>query len=412
MLSRVTLRRNYFSGHYLDTQATAFLDPRVLDAMMPYEVFAHGNCHSKQHGYGAEALAGVEKARKQIANVINANAKDIIFTSGATESNNMVVKGAMNFLHPRKNHVIVSQIEHKCILESARALQRKGFDVTFLPVKKDGLVDPAVLEKSIKPTTGLVSVMTVNNELGVIQPIKQLSAICKKHGVWMHTDAAQAFGKIKLDVNDLGVNFMSISGHKCHGPKGIGAIYMGSKPRVRLDPILNGGGQERGMRSGTLAVPLVVGFGKAAEIAQQEMKFDSPYIEGLGKYLIAEITKRVPEVVVNGSQTSRWFGCINISFDSVEGESLMAKIPQYAVSSGSACTSASLEPSYVLKAIGVSDELAHTSLRIGISKFTTKQDIDGFVEQVEKSVKQLRDLSPLWHMKMKGIDMSQVHWIE
>ena len=408
-----SLSRSYFRGHYLDTQATSIVDPRVLDAMLPYEIYAHGNCHSKQHGFGAEAMAGVEKARSQIANLIHANPKDIIFTSGATESNNIAIKGTMSFLQSRKkNHVIVSQIEHKCVIESARALQRRGFDVTFLPVQKDGLVKPADLESAIRPTTGLVSVMLVNNEIGVAQPVKKLAEICKKHGVWMHTDAAQAFGKIPIDVNDLGVNLMSLSGHKIHGPKGIGAIYIGNKPRVRLEAQMSGGGQERGMRSGTLAVPLVVGFGKAAEIASREMDWDSQYITGLGKYIIEQVQKRVPDVVVNGSQENRWFGCVNISFECVEGESLMAKMPDYAVSSGSACTSDSLEPSYVLKATGVTDELAHTSLRIGLSKFTTKQEVDGFINEVEKSVKSLRNLSPLWHMKKNGIDMSQVQWIQ
>ena len=414
MISSLISRRNYFKGHYLDTQATSILDPRVLDAMLPYETFAHGNAHSKQHGFGQEAMAAVERSRANIANLVNCNSKDLIFTSGATESNNLAIKGVMNFLNKSKGkkHLITPQIEHKCILESARSLQRKGFDVTFLPVQKNGLVKPEMLEKAIRKDTGLVSVMTVNNEIGVIQPIQQLASICKKHGVWMHTDAAQALGKIPIDIKKLGVNLMSLSGHKCHGPKGIGALYIGSHPRVRLEPILNGGGQERGMRSGTLAVPLIVGFGKAAEIAKNEMKWDSEYIQELGHYLIQQVRKNISNIVVNGSEDSRWFGCINISFDSVEGESLMSKVSDYAVSSGSACTSASLEPSYVLKAIGVSDELAHTSLRIGLSKFTTKEEIDGFVKSLETSVKYLRDLSPLWEMKMAGIDLSTVKWIQ
>ncbi|KAH0790646.1 cysteine desulfurase, mitochondrial [Histomonas meleagridis] len=405
--------RSYFKGSYLDTQATSILDPRVLDAMLPYETFAHGNAHSKQHGFGIESMAAVEKARASIASLVNCKPKEIIFTSGATESNNLAIKGAMNYLSNKgKKHLIISQIEHKCVLESARYLQRKGFDVTFLPVQKDGLVNPTDLEKSIRPDTGLVSVMTVNNEIGVIQPISQLSAICKKHGIWMHTDAAQGFGKIPIDVKKLGVNIMSLSGHKCHGPKGIGALYVGSRPHIRLDPVLSGGGQERGLRSGTLAVPLIVGFGKAAEIASREMKWDSPYIEDLGRYLIQKVQENIPEITVNGSQKSRWFGCVNISFDSVEGESLMAKISEFAVSSGSACTSDSLEPSYVLKAVGVSDELAHTSLRIGLSKFTTKEEIDRFVEQLKKAVVELRNLSPLWEMKQAGIDLSTVKWIQ
>jgi cysteine desulfurase len=253
--------------------------------------------------------------------------------------------------------------------------------------------------------------MLVNNEIGVVQPIKELAAICKRRGVWMHTDAAQGLGKIPIDIPALGVNLMSLSGHKCHGPKGIGALFVGTRPRVRLDPILSGGGQERGMRSGTVAVPLIVGFGRAAEIAAAEMKWDSPYIEELGRYLIAQIRAKVPEVIVNGSETLRWFGCVNVSFDSVEGESLMSKLPQFAVSSGSACTSASLEPSYVLKAIGVSDELGHTSLRIGLSKFTTKHELDEFVRELAGAVAKLRELSPLWEMKQSGVNPASVKWV-
>ncbi|OHS99315.1 Cysteine desulfurase, mitosomal [Tritrichomonas foetus] len=405
-------RRNYFKGHYFDTQATSKLEPRVLDAMLPFETFAHGNAHSG-HGFGKEAEKAAETARKQIADLINANAKDIIFTSGATESNNLAIKGSMAFLKSKgKKHLIVSQIEHKCVLESARYLERNGFDVTYLKVQKDGLVLPSDLEKAIRKDTGLVSILTVNNEIGVLQPIPKLANICKKHGVWMHTDAAQAAGRIEINVKKSGVNLMSLSAHKMHGPKGIGALYMGNKPRVRIVPIINGGGQERGMRSGTLAVPLAVGFGKAAEIAQNEMKWDSPYIESLGKYLIEKVRAEIPEVIVNGSEESRWFGCVNISFDCVEGESLMAKVPEYAVSSGSACTSASLEPSYVLKAIGVGDENAHTSLRIGISKFTKKSEIDSFVSKLKTAVLYLRDLSPLWEMKQAGIDLSTVQWID
>lgn len=405
--------RSYFKGHYLDTQATSVLDPRVFDAMIPYETFAHGNAHSKQHGYGQEAMEAVEKARKSVADLVNARPNEIVFTSGATECNNIAIKGGMRYLKNKgKKHVIISSIDHKCVIESARALQKDGFDATFLQVGKDGRVDPKEVASAIRPDTGLVSCMLVNNEIGAINPIEEISKICKKKGVWLHTDAAQAFGKIPIDVRKLGVNFMSISGHKIHGPKGIGALFVSNKPRSRVDSIISGGGQERNIRSGTLAVPLIVGLGKAAEIAKREMKYDSPYIEALGKYLIEQVTKRIPYATVNGSQTHRWFGCVNISFEAVEGESLMATIPNYAVSSGSACTSASLEPSYVLKGIGVGDELAHTSLRIGISKFTTKEEIDQFIDLLEHAVKHLRDLSPLWEMKMGGIDLSQVEWIQ
>lgn len=407
-------KRNYFKGHYFDTQSTSILDPRALDAMLPFETFAHGNAHSS-HGFGKEASSAVEHARGQIASAINCNPKDIIFTSGATESNNLALKGSMMFLKSKgKKHLIVTQIEHKCVLESARFLERNGYDVTYLPAQKDGLINLDNLEKSIRKDTGLVSIMTVNNEIGVIQPVNEISKICKKHGVWFHTDAAQAFGKIDIDVNKIGANLLSLSSHKIYGPKGIGALYIGNRPRVRLFPILSGGGQERGMRSGTLAVPLVVGFGKAAEIAHYEMKWDTPYVESLGHYLIDQVRKEIPSVIVNGSEEKgkRYFGCVNISFDSVEGESLMAKVPEFACSSGSACTSASLEPSYVLKAIGVGEENAHTSLRIGISKFTRKEEIDLFVSKLKNAVTQLRDLSPLWEMKQAGIDLSTVKWVQ
>lgn len=381
--------------------------------MIPYETYVHGNAHSKQHGFGQEAMAAVEKARKSVADLINAKPNEIIFTSGATECNNIAIKGAMGYLkNSGKKHVIVSSIEHKCVIESARALQKEGFDATFLQVGKDGRVDPKEVAKNIRPDTGLVSCMLVNNEIGSINPVQEISKICKSKGVWFHTDAAQGFGKIPIDVKKIGANFMSISGHKIHGPKGIGALYVSSRPRSRVEPIINGGGQERNIRSGTLAVPLIVGLGKAAEIAKREMKYDSPYIESLGKHLIEEVTKRIPYATVNGSLEHRWFGCVNISFEAVEGESLMATIPNFGVSSGSACTSASLEPSYVLKGIGVGDELAHTSLRIGISKFTTREEVDQFVELLEHAVKHLRDLSPLWEMKMSGIDLSQVEWIQ
>jgi cysteine desulfurase len=382
--------------------------------MLPYEMFKEGNAHSKQHQFGAEAKDAVEKARKSVADLIGAKPSEIIFTSGATESNNISIKGSMHYLKNSKGkkHLIVSNIEHKCILESARALQHEGFDATFLKVGSDGRVNPKDVLKAIRPDTGLVSCMTVNNEIGALNPIAEIGKICKSKGVWFHTDSAQGFGKVPLDVKKFGCNLMSISGHKIHGPKGIGALYISNRPRTRVVPLFNGGGQERNIRSGTLAVPLIVGLGKAAEIAKREMKWDSPYVEELGKYLIKQITSRIPEVVVNGSQTSRWFGCVNISFDSVEGESLMSKINQFAVSSGSACTSASLEPSYVLKGIGVSDELAHTSLRIGISKFTTKKELDQFVDALEVAVKELRNLSPLWELKHGGFDISEVEWIK
>nr|AAK69173.1 IscS/NifS-like protein [Trichomonas vaginalis] len=374
-----------FHGHYLDAQATSILDPRVLDAMLPFETHKHGNPHSTQHGFGKEAHDAVEKARKDIARAINAEPNEIIFTGGATECGNISIKGSMRYLKQKgKKHLIVSNVEHKCILESALDLEPEGFEATILPVKKDGTVDPADVEKAIRPDTGLVSCMAVNNEIGTINPLADIAQVCKAHDVLFHTDAAQAFGKIPIDVKKMGINLLSLTGHKIHGPKGIGALFIGSKPRVRVEPIVSGGGQERNIRSGTLAVPLIVGLGKAAEIAYREMKYDSPYVESLGKYLISEIQRKLPKATFNGSLEHRWFGCVNVSLNTIESAKLMTKIPEFAFSSGSACIHNDDEPSYVLKAIGLSKQAAKTTVRIGLSKFTTKEDVDLFLKKLEE----------------------------
>ncbi len=335
--------------------------------------------------------------------MINADPKEIIFTSGATESNNISVKGAARFYKEKKKHVITTQIEHKCVLDSCRALEMEGFSVTYLPVKKNGLICLEELEKSMRPDTVLVSIMTVNNEIGVLQPINDIGQLCRSKKIFFHTDAAQAVGKIPLDVEKSKIDLMSISGHKLYGPKGIGALYVRRKPRVRVEPIQSGGGQERGLRSGTVPTHLAVGLGAACEISREEMDYDYERVSKLSKRLIDQITSELTHVVVNGDPQSRYPGCINISFAFVEGESLLMACKDIALSSGSACTSASLEPSYVLRAIGADDELAHSSIRFGIGRFTTEEEIDYTARETIKHVKALRDMSPLWEMVQEGI---------
>ncbi|PBK93054.1 cysteine desulfurase [Armillaria gallica] len=395
---------------YLDLQATTPLDPRVLDAMLPYMTDQYGNPHSRTHAYGWEAEQAVEDARKHVADLIGADAKDIVFTSGATETNNMAIKGVARFHKEKKKHVITTQTEHKCVLDSCRKLSEEGFDVTYLPVKHNGVVDLDVLEAAIRPDTSIVSIMTVNNETGVIQPIREIGSLLRKHrGVYFHTDAAQAAGKINLDVNEMNVDLMSISGHKIYGPKGIGAAYVRRRPRVRLEPILSGGGQERGLRSGTLAPPLVVGLGEAARIAKQEMARDHAHVKELSERLIRTINSQVEHVVRNGD-VDGYPGCVNLSFSYVEGESLLMALKDIALSSGSACTSASLEPSYVLRALGAAEDMAHSSLRFGIGRFTTEAEIDFVVKHIVSTVNKLREMSPLWEMVQEGIDINSIDW--
>lgn len=350
---------------YLDAQATTALDPRVLDAMLPYLTSFYGNPHSRTHKYGWETEEAVEKARSQIASLIGADPKEIIFTSGATESNNISIKGVARFYGQKKKHLITTQTEHKCVLDSCRALEGEGFRVTYLPVQANGIIDLEHLEKVIveNPDTSLVSVMTVNNEIGVKQPIAEIGRLCRSKKVFFHTDAAQAVGKIDLNVNDMNIDLMSISGHKIYGPKGVGALYARRRPRVRLEPIQSGGGQERGLRSGTVPTPLAVGMGAACEICQQEMAYDKKWIDFLSDRLLNRISSKLSHVIRNGDPIETYSGCINLSFAYVEGESLLMALKDIALSSGSACTSASLEPSYVLRAIGTEEDLAHSSIR-------------------------------------------------
>ena len=396
---------------YLDSQATTALDPRVLDAMLPYMTGMYGNPHSKTHAYGWESSEVIEASREQVASLIGAHGKEVIFTSGATESNNMAIKGVARFYGATKKHIITTQTEHKCVLDSCRSLQQQeGFEITYLPVNKDGLVDLGELEAAIRPDTALISVMHVNNEIGVIQPIAEIGALCRTRKIFFPVDAAQAVGKIPVDVDALNVDLMSISAHKLYGPKGIGALYVRRRPRVRLEPLFSGGGQERGLRSGTLPHPVVAGFGAACQIASDEMVRDAAHIERLAARLRAGIREHIPHAVVNGSETHRYAGNLNVSFAYVEGESLLMALKDIAVSSGSACTSASLEPSYVLRALGVDEEMAHTSIRFGIGRFTTEAEVDYAVSMCIKHVERLRDMSPLWEMVQDGIDLKSIQW--
>ncbi|XP_031495895.1 cysteine desulfurase, mitochondrial [Nymphaea colorata] len=397
---------------YLDMQATSPVDPRVLDAMLPFFTARFGNPHSRTHLYGWESDQAVERAREQVAALVGANPKEIFFTSGATESNNISVKGVMHFYREKKRHVVTTQTEHKCVLDSCRHLQQEGFEVTYLPVGTDGLVDLDRLRDAIRPDTGLVSIMAVNNEIGVVQPIAEIGQICREKGIPFHTDAAQALGKIPIDVEKMNISLMSLSGHKIYGPKGVGALYLRRRPRVRVEPQMNGGGQERGIRSGTVPTPLVVGFGEACEIAANEMAYDSRRVEALQKRLLDGIRARLDGVVVNGSMDHRYAGNLNLSFAYVEGESLLMGLKEVAVSSGSACTSASLEPSYVLRALGVEEDMAHTSIRFGIGRFTTEAEIDRAIELTVKQVEKLREMSPLYEMVKEGIDLKSIQWAQ
>nr|XP_016945348.1 cysteine desulfurase, mitochondrial [Drosophila suzukii] len=395
---------------YLDAQATTPMDPRVLDAMLPFLTNYYGNPHSRTHAYGWETESAVEKAREQVATLIGADPKEIIFTSGATESNNISVKGVARFYGTKKRHVITTQTEHKCVLDSCRALENEGFKVTYLPVLANGLIDLQQLEETITPETSLVSIMTVNNEIGVRQPIDEIGKLCRSRKVFFHTDAAQAVGKIPLDVNAMNIDLMSISGHKIYGPKGVGALYVRRRPRVRLEPIQSGGGQERGLRSGTVPAPLAVGLGAAAELAMQEMDYDKKWVDFLSNRLLDRITSALPHVIRNGDATATYNGCLNLSFAYVEGESLLMALKDVALSSGSACTSASLEPSYVLRAIGTDEDLAHSSIRFGIGRFTTMEEVDYTADKCIKHVERLREMSPLWEMVQEGIDLKTIQW--
>ncbi|XP_014664532.1 PREDICTED: cysteine desulfurase, mitochondrial-like [Priapulus caudatus] len=397
---------------YLDVAATTSLDPRVLDSMLPYFVHYYGNPHSRTHAFGWESELAMENARKEVASIIGADPKEIVFTSGATESNNIAIKGVARFYKGKKKHVVTTQTEHKCVLDSCRTLELDGFDVTYLPVQQNGIIDLEVFESSLKPETSLVSIMTVNNEIGVRQPVEEIGAICRKKKVFFHTDAAQAVGKIPMDVNKMNIDLMSISGHKLYGPKGVGVLYVRRRPRVRVEPIQSGGGQERGMRSGTVPTPLVVGMGAACRIAQEEMEYDHDWVKQLSDRLVTRLTSALPNVVRNGDPAQSYAGCVNLSFAFVEGESLLMALKDIALSSGSACTSASLEPSYVLRAIGADEDLAHSSIRFGIGRFTTEEEVDYTVDKCIDAVQKLRELSPLWEMVQEGIDIKTIKWTQ
>lgn len=395
---------------YLDYQATTPVDPRVLEAMLPYFTEKFGNPHSRSHSFGWESEEAVENARQSIAKLINADPKEIIFTSGATESNNLALKGVAHFYKSKKNHIITVVTEHKCVLDACRHLEEEGFRVTYLNVQPSGIIDLKELEDAITPETSIISVMAINNEIGVIQPLDEIGKICRKHNVFFHSDCAQAFGKIPLDVRTMNIDLMSISGHKIYAPKGIGALYVSRKPRVRLEPMINGGGQERGFRSGTLPTPLIVALGKAADIASVEMEKDYKHAKYLADKFYNSISAKIPEIYLNGDKEKRYPGNLNISFAYVEGESFIMSIRELAVSSGSACTSASLEPSYVLRSLGVDEDLAHTSIRFGIGRFTTEEEIDKAIEVVASNIQKLREMSPLWEMAQEGIDLKTIQW--
>ena len=394
---------------YLDYGATTPVDPRVVDAMIPWLREHFGNPASRSHAWGWEAEEAVEQARAQVAGLIGADPREIVWTSGATESNNLALKGAAQFYKSRGKHIVTVKTEHKAVLDTVRELERQGFEATYLDVEPDGLLDLDKFKAALRPDTILASVMFVNNEIGVIQDIAGIGALCREKGILFHVDAAQATGKVAIDLNTLPVDLMSLASHKTYGPKGIGALYVRRKPRVRLEAQMHGGGHERGMRSGTLPTHQIVGMGEAFRIARLEMDQDNAKAAALHKRLIDGLSD-LEQVFLNGHATQRVAQNINMSFNFVEGESLIMGIKGLAVSSGSACTSASLEPSYVLRALGRSDELAHSSLRMTIGRWTTEEDIDFAVKTIRENVAKLRELSPLWEMYKDGIDLNTIQW--
>lgn len=396
---------------FLDYHSTTPVDPRVVQEMIPYFTEHFGNAASRNHAYGWEAEAAVEKAREQIAQLVGANPKEIIFTSGATEADNLAIMGVTEMYKEKGNHIITTPIEHKAVLDTCKYLEQKGCEVTYLKVDRYGMINLEELKAAIKPTTILISIMFANNEIGTIQPIAEIGKIAKESGVLFHSDAVQAIGKVPVNVESMGIDLMSITAHKMYGPKGVGALYIRRKnPRVRLAEQMHGGGHERGMRSGTLNVPSIVGFGKAAEIAQLEMSEESKRLAGFRDKMYREITKAIPEVYLNGHPLLRLPHNLNLSFAYVEGESMIMGMKELAVSSGSACTSASLEPSYVLKAIGVGEELAHTSIRFGLGRYTTEEEVNFAIKKVIETATKLRELSPLWEMAQEGIDLKSIRW--
>jgi len=396
---------------YMDNHATTPMDPRVLEEMLPYFMEKFGNAASRNHSFGWAAEEAVENARDRIAKLIGASAKEIIFTSGATESDNLAIKGVAEMYREKGNHIITAVTEHKAVLDTCKRLEKHGYRVTYLPVQKDGLIDLDDLKRSMDDQTILVTIMAANNEIGVLQPFEQIGKLCRERGVIFHSDATQAVGKIPIEVNKHNIDVMSISAHKMYGPKGVGALYVRRKnPRVQVSAIIDGGGHERGMRSGTLNVPSIVGLGKACAIASEEMPQEACRLAGLRNRLRDKIMSNLDEVYINGSMEHRLPGNLNISFAYVEGESLLMGINDIAVSSGSACTSATLEPSYVLKALGTGDELAHSSIRFGLGRFNTEAEVDYVAGRIVETVQRLRELSPLYEMAKEGVDLKQVKW--
>ena len=396
---------------YMDYHATTPVDPRVLEAMLPYFNERFGNSASRNHAFGWTAEEAVENARAQIARLINATPKEIIFTSGATESNNLALKGAAEMYREKGNHIITQVTEHKAVLDTCKRLEKYGYEVTYLPVGKDGRVNPEDVRKAITPKTIIISIMYANNEIGVVQPIAEIGKIAKEKGVLLHSDGVQAIGKIPVDVQADNVDMLSMTAHKIYGPKGVGALYVRRRnPRVQLSAILDGGGHERGMRSGTLNVPGIVGFGKACEICMTEMATESARMIALRDRLRKGLEAKLDEIYINGTMEHHLPNNLNMSFAFVEGESLLMGINDIAVSSGSACTSATLEPSYVLKALGVGEDLAHTSIRFGLGRFNTEEEVDYVVNRMYEVVSRLRELSPLYEMSKEGIDVSKMQW--
>jgi cysteine desulfurase len=396
---------------YMDNHATTPMDPRVLEEMLPYFMEKFGNAASRNHSFGWRAEEGTETARERIAKLIGATTKEIIFTSGATESDNLAIKGVAEMYREKGNHIITAVTEHKAVLDTCKRLEKYGYRVTYLPVQKDGLIDLDDLKRAMDDKTILVTIMAANNEIGVLQPVAEIGKLCHERGVIFHTDATQAIGKVPVDVIKQNIDLASISAHKMYGPKGVGALYVRRKnPRVQISAIIDGGGHERGMRSGTLNVPGIVGLGKACAIAQEEMPQESCKLAGLRNRLKDRIMNRLDEVYINGTMEHRLPGNLNISFAYVEGESLLMGINDIAVSSGSACTSATLEPSYVLKALGTGDDLAHSSIRFGIGRFNTEAEVDYVSDRVAETVERLRELSPLYEMAKEGINLKDVKW--
>jgi len=395
---------------YMDNHATTPVDPRVLDAMLPYFREEFGNAASRSHVFGWNAERAVEQAREQVAAVIGASGREIVWTSGATESDNLAIKGAAEFYRDRGNHIVTAVTEHKAVLDTCKRLEKSGFQVTYLPVERDGRVNPQAVADALTDRTTVVSIMLANNEVGTINPVAEIGQMVKARGAVFHIDAVQGVGKIPFDVTTTHADLVSLSAHKMYGPKGVGALYVRRKPRVRITPIIDGGGHERGMRSGTLNVPGIVGFGKAAEISAAEMPEESKRLLALRERLRLGIEARVPNTVLNGSLEYRLPGSLNMSFAYVEGEALMMALKDVAVSSGSACTSASLEPSYVLRAMGVPVEMAHTSIRFGLGRFNTEEEVDYVIDLVTQKVKKLREMSPLLEMAQSGVDIKSIQW--